>query len=55
MLTNRKMIQGIINHILIGLVIVFGTSAVTLAARIERDTPGMSLYERVMLMIPCGQ
>jgi hypothetical protein len=54
-MTSNRTLRSLIDHILIGLVIVLGTSMVTMAANIEKAHPGITLYERVMLMLPCSK
>jgi hypothetical protein len=51
---SRKRYRFWIDHVLIGLVIVFGTSAVSAMSELDRWKPGATLLERVMLLFPCG-
>lgn len=53
-MTNRRL-RTILDHLLIGLVIVLGTSAVSAMSRLDQLNPGVTIYERLMLLVPCGQ
>jgi hypothetical protein len=52
---NRRILRSVIEHTLIFLVILMGTSMVTMASNLEKDRPGISFYERVMFFFPCAR
>jgi hypothetical protein len=52
--TSLKRLRFWIDHVLIGLVIIFGTSAVSAMSELDKWKPGTTFYERVMLLFPCG-
>lgn len=49
---SRRRIRSIVDHVLIGAVIVLGTSFVTMASNLQQQKPDITLYERVMEMLP---
>lgn len=49
---NLKRIRSIVDHVLIGAIIVLGTSFVTLASQAPSGRPDATLYEKVMHLVP---
>jgi hypothetical protein len=52
---NNKRLRAILDHVLIGLVIIFGTSTVSAMAKVETEKPGLTLIEKVMHLVPCSK
>ena len=52
---NRARMRSLFDHILIGLVIVFGTLTISTLSQLDKMQPGISIFEKVQYWFLCDR